>query len=198
MKRAKRLFPKHMSATYINTGRIDHNKASAYNAQRSKATEGPRSNSLHKPTNSFMEEIPKTRNLSTHDPDVLDGKTGERLGPRNWKRVKKHAPMWPSERKKVMEHPLMVVEGPDKKMISLYRVWQARKAQGVSEYYCTVIEKIGTEFKLMLFFSGTEFLFVQEYKETRRISRTYQGRDTAMHKYNNNSISWIGEEKIKT
>jgi hypothetical protein len=92
----------------------------------------------------------------------------------------------------------MIIEKKDEKMISLYRVWQARKAQGVSEYYCTIIERIGTDFKLMLFFSGNEFLFVQEFKETRRISRTYQGRDTAMHNYNKNSISWIVEEKITT
>lgn len=198
MKRAKRLFPKNMSATSVKTSRIDSNKAAAYNAQRSKATAGPRSSSLHKANNSFMQEVPVTRNLSTYDPDVLDGKTGERLGPSNWKRAKKHQPSWPTPRKKALDHPLMIIEKKDEKMISLYRVWQARKAQGVSEYYCTIIERIGTDFKLMLFFSGNEFLFVQEFKETRRISRTYQGRDTAMHNYNKNSISWIVEEKITT
>lgn len=198
MKRAKRLFPKRLSATYIHTGRIDHNKASAYNAQRSKATAGPRSSSLHKPDNSFMQEVPETRNLSTHDPDLLDGNTGERLGPKNWKRAKKHQPMWPSERKKALDaqDQLMVVEG--KNLFELYRVWQGDRKQGIVKYNPMYLEKIGTTFTLMLFFQGNEFLFVQEFKEIRRISRTYQGRDEAMQRYNNNNISWIVEEKIKT
>jgi len=179
-RRRKRLFPKYMSASYIHTGRIDHSKAAAYNEQRSKATEGPRSNSLHKLNNSFTQELPETKR------------------PRVWNPKKKAWVYQPTERTITLEkkHELLVLEGKD--LFGLYRVWQTQRNQGVSEYHCMILKKIGTEFKLMLFFSGNEFLFVQEYQTTRMISRTYTGRDVAMWHKNNNKISWIVTEAIKT
>jgi len=49
----------------------------------------------------------------------------------------------------------------------------------------------------MLLFRGNEFLFVQESKEKRFISRTYSSREEAMQRYWGNLIAWITSEEVK-
>lgn len=182
MGKRKRLFPRQYSSSYIKTDRFDANKSAAYTAQRSKATIGSRNDTEHNLNSNFTQEVPRTRSLSTYDNDWDE-----------WIR---------SERGKVVDtkHDLIAIEEQRKikKFISYYKVWQGKKHQGVAEYYCVILKKFGDDFKLMLFFSGQEFLFVQECENTRRISRTYIGREDAMRQYNNNNISWLHIETIKS
>lgn len=182
----KRLFPKKFSASSVSVPRIDHNKAAAYNLQRSKATIGPRSDASHKPNNSFTQPVPATKSLSRKDHDLVDGKTG------------KPGVMVRSERGHTVDkkHELIKMEG--KNILELFRVWQGDRHQGVSLFLRTDVEKIGDNFCLYLLFTGNEYLFIQEYKTTRMISRIYHGRSSAeYYKKHQEEISWRITETIK-
>ena len=176
-RRRKRLFPKKFSASSISVSRIDPNKAAAYNAQRSRATEGGRASTFHKIDNNFMEVVPDTRSLSTIDYDL-------EVSVR-------------SERGKVVDrkHELMKVEAQG--LYYMYRVWQGKRGQGVSEFFQLTVEK-HEGYVMKLFFSGQEFMFVSEVslKNIRRISRIYKSRDEAMYYKNSNRIAWIDEELL--
>jgi hypothetical protein len=128
-----------------------------------------------------MQEVPRTRALSTYDEDWKEYIRSER----GITVDRKHEELVKQEQSSL------------KNFLSFYKVWQGRRHQGVAEYYCTVLERIGKDYKLMLFFSGMECLFVQEYQNNRFISRTYyEGREYAMQQYKNNTIGWIHKEQI--
>jgi len=176
-RRPKRLFPAKYSASHIPTPRIDHNKAAAYNLQRSKATTGQGPNTEPRLDNNFMEDVPRTRGLSTYD-----------FSKEVWVRSE-------TGKTKDRKHELMIVEGKD--LFGLYRIWQSQmRSQGVSEYFCMAIKK--TEgYVLNLFFSGNEYLFVKETRGIRSISMTYIGRNEAMERYYSNRIVWRLAEPIQ-
>lgn len=71
------------------------------------------------------------------------------------------------------------------------------KKTDLAEYHRTVLKRVGPNFRLMLLFRGNEFLFVQESKEKRFISRTYSSREEAMQRYWGNLIAWITSEEVK-
>lgn len=179
-KRRKRLFPKRFSASVVNTPRIDSNKAAAYNAQRSKATVGPRHDTEHKLGGSWNQEVPETRHRRVWD--------------RN-KRVWMTMPTYKLEVEKTRDE-LVVIEKAG--LITLYKIWQDQmRDQGVSEYHCRVLERIGDSFKVMLFFSGDKFLFVQEYKNVRRYSKEYTGLlEYAMSVHLRGEYAWIAKEEF--
>lgn len=177
-KRHKRLFPKKYSASYVKTSRFDANKSAAYTAQRSKPTIGSGPDTLPKLDNNFMQEVPETRSLSTYDEDINE--------------------MVRSEKGKVEDRLYQLKAEERGNLLSLYRVWQNKRQQGVAEYYCTILERIGPNYKLMMFHSGMEFLFVQEYKNVRMISRTYYGRDKAMQHFHKKHFGWILAEEMQS
>ncbi len=72
----------------------------------------------------------------------------------------------------------------------------SRKKTALAEYHRTVLERVGPNFRLMLLFRGSEFLFVQESTEKRFISRTYSSREEAMRGYWRKAIAWITVEEI--
>jgi hypothetical protein len=78
---------------------------------------------------------------------------------------------------------------------ALYEVWQGKWKQGVRKYQEVTVREIGEDFRIVLYFSGTEWLFVQTYKNTRWVSRTYSSRDVAMFALGN-KIEWLYEEQI--
>lgn len=199
-RKSKRLFPKHMQASAVRTSRIDHNKAAAYNAQRSKAVTGVRGDTEMKLDNNFMEEIPRTRSLSTHDPELFDGKTGLPIKFSKSNLPGKHRPGWRSERGKVVDTLHKVWEVERKDVWGLYKVWQGQMSkQGVSEYFCRKLE-IREGYRLLLFFSGAEFIFIQEvsYRNTRRYSKIYSDLREATDIYSQGvaAISWHHEEPL--
>ena len=177
--RHKRLFPKQYSASYVKTSRIDGIKAAAYNAQRSKATVGLRTDAEHKLDSNFMTAVPSTRSLNTYD----------------WDRDR----FVRSERGLVVDkkHELLIVEQMRKegRYLTFCRVWQSKYKQGVDEYICqTLIEN--KKFSIKVFFCGLEAIFVQEDEEIRFISKTYKGLSVAMQHYKNNNISWDRKESV--
>jgi hypothetical protein len=196
-RRRKRLFPKQYQSTYISAPRIDHNKAYAYNQQRSKATVGPRWDVEPKLDNNFMEEVPRTNSLTTFDPELIDGKTGEPVRTR-----KKHQPRWPTPRKEAVDlkHEMLVIEQKrkDGNLLMFYKVWQgSNRLQGVHEYHSKLM-KDRNGIKTTMYFSGLEVLFVMEDHEERFISKTYRGMDQAMWAYNDKKqgITWLRREKV--
>lgn len=190
-RRRKRLFPKHLSASAVRVSRLDANKAAAYNSQRSRATLGSRGNIEHDPESSFMHEIPRTKSLSLHDPDLVDGATGMKVDTK-----RKHKPEWRSERGKVVDakHELLVRE--QRGLYEAYVVWESAFHQGVMHFQRMALKRIGDNFVLWLLFAGNTFMFVQECEDTRRISWTYEGREAAMSAYGQNSIHWRLKQSI--
>lgn len=227
-KRMKRLFPREHSASYVRTSRMDISKAIAYNQQRSKATVGSGPNTQHKMNNSFMEPIPPTIGRHVHhipwweleDPpeDIKQKKklkTENPVDKRFWQDRKKGEPLWP-EKKVVItprgqaiedkhEETVYQTKKESGEVLSYYKVWQSDKRQGIVEYYCTVLKQ-STGYRLMMFHSGREHLFVQESEKEniRRVSRTYMDRDEAMSRYRafenggRRPISWILSEPMKS
>src|ERR1041385_6955263 len=186
--RHKRLFPVKFSSDYINVSRIDHNKATAYNAQRSKPVRGGRNNVEPIFNNSFVDPSepiehrervddahsgisnPRVAKLDIYGkkrfltvPRELEMKrttvrtfdeTGNRVHvvtPRALALEKKHQEI--VKEKENFDRHFSMREG------SLYKIWQGKRHQGVSTYSCQVYERKGN-YILMLFFQGTEFIFV--------------------------------------
>ena len=176
-RKRKRLFPRHMSAHYISTSRIDPNKASAYNAQRTRATRGSRGDTEHDPNSGFMQELPP-------EPFTRYGKKYYKPDDGGY---------FKSQRGLVLErkHELLILESKD--LFGLYRVWQnGRYKQGVSTFYCQYLEgNRNTDRKIMLFFCVNDCLIISEYDGHRSISKTYQGRDKILSRYKNNNIAWV-------
>ena len=175
-KKPKRLFPKKYSAEHIPTPRIDHNVAAAYNSQRSRATTGSRGNTEHDPNNNFLSDVPRTRSLSLWSEGEVIGR---------------------SERGKVVDtkHELIVREG--KNLFELYLVDPNDSHHGQKLFQRMIIEKSG-HYKLFLLFNGNTFMFIQETLTTRRISRLYEGRDTAFHAKALGMISWSIVESLSS
>lgn len=178
-RRMKRLFPKKFASDYIKAPRIDHNKAAAYSAQRSKATFGSKNDVQHKPDSNFMSAVPRTKSLSTYDPDWNE-----------WVR---------SQRGEVVDakHELLrITHAKEQKRSLVYmKVWQGQRHQGVLEYHRKVMEE-SDGYSIVMFFSGTEVLFVMEIGNKRWISCTYAGLEVALRQYKTNNISWITTEPI--
>lgn len=180
-KRPRKRIPANMRASFIPTSRIDPNKAAAYNAQRTKAILGSGPDTEHNPNSGFMQEVPKTftkYSKQYYMPD--DG---------GYFKSQKGLTVQRREELKIVEH-----QG----LFGLYRVWQSEsKKQGVSQYLCRVLDE-SPGYWFRLFFSGDEYLFVQESLEqnTRRISRTYQGLSTAIARKRENKIAWIVTEAL--
>jgi len=175
----KRLFPAKYSASMTRTPRFDAPKAAAYNSQRSKATVGSRGNTEHNAHSSFMQE----RN---EQPFLKYGKKYFAPDDGGWMKYDYNG----------ARHSLMRVDN----LLSLYRVWQGKRRQGVCEYHCCILkENKEKQYKLMLFFSGMEYLFVQEAGERRWISITYTTtkdlRSDAFKK-GVGEIAWIHTENI--
>lgn len=175
----KRLFPAKYSASMTKTPRFDAPKAAAYNSQRSKATVGSGGSTEHNANSSFMKE------RVTHT-FIKYGK-------------KYHAPDdggWMKYNYNGTKHNIVRVDN----LLSLYRTWQGQRRQGVCEYHCCILkENKEKEYKLMLFFSGTEYLFVQEAGERRWISKTYittQDLRSEAFKKTVGEIAWIHSEDI--
>lgn len=180
-RKRKRLFPKQYSASYVKTTRIDHNKAAAYNSQRSKATLGVGEGTEPKLDNNFMTEVPRTRRLSTFDDEA-----------QRWVR---------SERGITQDRKHDVIAIEEHGLLMAYRLWQGKRHQGVAEFLTQVLTKReGYEVKLL--FSGNEYLFIQEALtyNVRMVSRVYVGdRTWAIFKYNSEGVGWIdwvSEERL--
>lgn len=198
-KRAKKVFPAQYNATRVSVPRIDAVKAAAYNQQRSRPTAGPRSDISHKPESNFMQEIPRTRGLSTHEPNLVDGKTGEKFSKSNLpKRSSFFRYKTPPKLAVEHKHQLIVMEQKRKEgcFLRYFKVWQSTWKQGITEYHCQVLMQKGSVSR-KLYFSGNEALIVQESATHYSISKTYQGLDVALYHYNNNRISWDSREEKK-
>lgn len=185
----KRLFPAKYSASMTKTPRFDAPKAAVYNSQRSKATVGGGGNTEHNFNSNFLKEEPRTRSPHVHW--------------RKWRKyrfedVNADAAFTPRGQAIIDMKQLMAVETKD--LFSLYRVWQGKRRQGVCEYHCCILkENKEKEYKLMLFFSGTEYLFVQEAGERRWISKTYiTTRDLRSEAFTKSvgEIAWVHTEDI--
>lgn len=195
-RKRKRLFPKHLAASTVKVSRIDPNKIAAYASQRSKATVGPRDNVEHKLDNSFMQDIPITQRLHTRvlistDERTVDLKTGK----------KKHQPVWAklSPRAHSLDRRDDLQWVADKGLIALYRLWRGDKIQGVSQFFVRILKEKEDGYKLMLFFSGDDYLFIQEVpcEDIRRVSKTYHDVSTAEARRKSWDIAWIHIEKLK-
>lgn len=202
-RRPKRLFPKNMQATSVRVPRVDANKAAAYNAQRTKATQGPRSNSEHIPDNSFTQPIPETKKSRAIAPwwEVmdLDEKKNERRRLKDTPKVKQFQGP-PRDKVVADKHGLMVVDTRHemKDTVFFYRVWQSKDKQGVQEYFRRVLDETPGQYCLSLFFSAGEYFFVQEvfFKNTRRISAMYTDMSTYHSKVRTMEINWVKVERI--
>lgn len=176
-RKRKRLFPKRFQASSVRTPRFDTVKAAVYNTQRSKATTGSGPNTLHNSDNSFMEEVPRTRSLSTYDAES-----------ELWVR---------SERGLVVDTKHAMIVAESKGLLGYYRAWQGQRHQGVSEFFTLTLEQT-EKYKLDLLFSGNDCMFIYEsfLRNVRSISRIYQGREYAMSRYKAESIAWISDEPL--
>jgi hypothetical protein len=175
----KRLFPAKYSASMTRTPRFDAPKAAVYNKQRSKATSGSGGNTEHNFNSSFMKER-KTHVFTRYGKKYYSPDDG------GWMKYNYNG----------AKRELIQVDN----LLSMYRVWQGRRRQGVSEYHCCVLkENKEKQYCLMLFFSGTEYLFVQEARERRWISTTYTTtKDLRSDAFKKpvGEINWIHTENI--
>lgn len=189
-KLPKRLFPKKFQATTVKTKRFDPNVAGAYNSQRSRATLGSKNNVLPNLTNNFMEQVPRTRSLTTFDEDTLDYVRSER-----GKVVdRKHLEL-EREAMSLLDH-IKCDKG------SYFDAFIQRKISMPlsTRYHCLMLKEYRhTSYKLMVFFSGDEYVFVQEYEGLRMISSTYKGTTgEAVQRYKDQQMGWCSKEEIKS
>jgi hypothetical protein len=187
----KRLFPKQYQADFIKTKRIDHNVAGAYNAQRSRATVGRTTNTEHDFESNWHEPVPRTRSLTTFDPENLEYIRSER-----GKAVDR---MREEMDREVMEL-IELVKGDG----SWYDVWKTRKdTQPLSiRYSCIVLDEVKVSgYRLLCFYNRKQYLYAQEYEGQRLVSRIYDGSSSdAVQKYkvNKSALGWASIEKIST
>jgi len=76
----------------------------------------------------------------------------------------------------------------------LLRIWHGKRGHGVEKYIGAVIERAGA-YSLTLYFSGNEWVFVQEVGEDRWISLTYT-REQAHSALAEQRIAWIIQDKV--
>lgn len=168
--------------TKPRSGGVDTGKITAHqifqNRNRVNTTSGKAGASLPILQNTWITDPPKTKALITFDPD-----TGEvKLSPR-------------AVVLKEVEHlHNEAVEKKERMFLFnvLRKTWQGTWRQGVSVYN-TLTMKEQENFSIKLYFSGNEAIFVQETKDKRWISATYNGTTEAMEAYKS-KISWIIQE----
>lgn len=167
----KRLFPAKYQSNRVSAPRVDHNVASAYNAQRSKATSGPRNDVEHKQDNNFLEDVPRTRSLSTYDPD--------------WNEYVR------SERGKVVDHKNKLISLETKPLDQLWLEWYAGHGRTKSNWFNVTKLEGGGKGQLLLVVRGNEYLFVLQFADGEQmLSAVYQGRERAMADYRRATIAW--------
>ncbi len=161
----KRLFPKKYAGEYVNLPRIDHNVASKYNMQRSKATVGPRNDSEHKLDSNFLEPVPDTKRLSTYDHDLEE-----------WVR---------SERGKVVDRKNELIIHEKK---TLYELYTENKGQGVFKSNWYSATRLGKAMWLLR--RGNEYMFVLKTNTVEMISHIYTDYAKANRDYRVQRINW--------
>lgn len=87
----------------------------------------------------------------------------------------------------------------DKGLVALYKLWVEDRAQGVSQFFVRVLKQKADGYKFSLFFSGDEYLFIQEVPEdnVRRVSKTYRNVSEAESRRKAWDIVWIHSEQLK-
>jgi len=195
IKNARKTTPK-----WIRSGGVNPVKAKSYdifnNQQRVKSTSGGE----QLQNNTFMKPVPRTEHLTVYNPETTFDPTEP--VEYEWKEVINVGWIKTARRKAIDKK----IEVEDEEYLrkrgewlahALAKVWQGSRSQGVVEYHCLVLEHYPVaEFKLMLYFAGREWIFVQESKNIRRVSRTYCSHDEAKLAYNGKTVAWIEKMDI--
>lgn len=180
-KRNKRLFPRRMASDYINTNRgIDTNKTQSYdflnNRSRVRSTKGRRGETEPVLGNTFTKEVPETVSKQQFfDEDV-----------NAWR---------PTPRRAAMIKAINQTKKGEL-LLAIYAVWAGQRHHGIVEFQHKYIRE-WEDYKLILYFAGEEFIFVQETKDKRWISRTYASYLEAMRMYNTKRIVWVISKEKK-
>lgn len=189
LRKARKTYPK-----WIRSGGVNTVKSASYdifnNQQRVRTVHGPKDDKEPAQNNTFMRDIPDTFDDPNMSEAYIDPITGDWVS-KNTITQEKHV-LRRARSKELSE----VRERSERTFVrnELCRVWSGKRGQGISVLVGTTIEAAGT-YKLVLHFSGSEFVFVQTVDKDRWISKTYT-RDEAYEAYHAQRIAWIQHDKI--
>lgn len=174
----KRLFPNHMAASYVRTYKaIDTVKTQAYeifqNHNRVCSTKGRKDQKEPIANNTFMQEIPRTKHLSTYDPLT---KT-----------------FIPTPRRLSLERKM---EEKIKEQSSVEFFCGSDRLSGFTSWNYFVVEGKGKPGELRLYFSRNRWKFVCVFLDSFRYSNEYSSKEEALIKHRCSRIFWAGEKKF--